>query len=193
MKKIKEIRTIAIIISVTILGLVHQTEVIGQTSLTPEQERHVQEIIASLDSTSDIRHRLVLGERGTGIKEQWMVEMGKIRAKRVVAYARFNWKRQVFFNINVTDLAYFSSLENQEAKFKAIDNKVINQAVKEAVKKQVKVGFDNVLKQYFELVGIRKTVCGSLNIYLFADETLPSYTSIPLIEDGRKKPKWCKR
>ncbi len=150
-------------------------------------------IIADLDSTSDIRRRLVSGERGTGAKEKWMTEMEKIGAKRVVAYARFNWKRPDFLEIDVTDLAYFSSFKQQEAKLTCKIRENVNQMVKDAVIRKVKAGFENLLKQYFELVGSRKTVCGSLNIYLLADETLPSYTSIPIIEDGREIPKWCKK
>ncbi len=193
MRKIKEIRTIAIISSVIILGLMYQTEVICQSSLTPEQERHVQRIIADLDSTSDIKHMLVLGERGNGVKEQWMTEMEKIGAKRVTADVRFRWYSPNVLKIDVVRLFYFGSLENGETNLLPKTFLVIDPIVQKAAKARLKMGFDNVLKQYFDLVGRRKAVCGSLNIYLLADETLPSYTSIPLIEDGRKRPKWCKK
>lgn len=153
-----------------------------------DKEAHVRKVIETLDPLNPLRVYLEHGERGNGIKYEWMDEMQKLGIKHAAYIISFVWD-QGNITARVTDVSYHPKYYQYDVVVS--DPDVLNRLVSSGLEKKLR---DEAISRAKRMIPghIHKPsqrTCGKIYVNLLDDETLPVLNDIPDVDSDCKKDK----
>ncbi|HMJ08625.1 MAG TPA: hypothetical protein VK468_06450 [Pyrinomonadaceae bacterium] len=184
----------------TIVSIAIGTSLVwGQSKpyLSPQQEAHAQMVIRSLNKSHPMRDSLEKGNRGDGVRRPYMEQMKKLGIKQASHTINFVWDPKGI-KIFIDQRNYFSQYvvvdnpqTDSERFSRLVSSHLKGQLDKEAVTR-ARASMLGIFENRQRIYGLRPSkTCGTIQINLMDDETLPSFNPPAYLYEQDPKPAWC--